>query len=274
MPVSESSPNGAPTATTERRASGSQTVSTVERAADVLVLFAESDSPTLGVTEIADRLGTSKAAVHRILASLRSRDLIHLDEDSRRYSLGTTAMRLGAAYQEHMDVRQVAAPDLRSLSRLTGETTTLSVRAGDARVYIDQVTPRREVIMTVPLGVRYPLHAGSSSKAFLAFLPEAEREAYLAREPLSSLTGETVVDTYELRAELERIREAGHATSYGERQAGAASAAAPILDHRSEPVAVMSVCGPRERFLEEAEACAQALVQTTRRLSERLGFRG
>ncbi|WP_150241089.1 IclR family transcriptional regulator [Nocardiopsis quinghaiensis] len=256
-----------------RRDSGSQTVATVERAADVLVLFTESDSPTLGVTEIAENLGTSKAAVHRILASLRSRHLVHLDEESHRYSLGTTAMRLGAAYQERVDVRQIAAADLRALSRLTGETTTLSVRTGDARVYIDQVTPQREVIMAVSLGIRYPLHAGSSSKAFLAFLPEDEREAYLEREPLGSLTGETMVDVYELRRELDRIRTAGYATSFGERQAGAASTAAPLLDHRGEPVAVISVCGPRERFLEEADACSRALLETTRRLSERLGAR-
>lgn len=256
-----------------RRSSGSQTVATVERAADILLLFTESDSPTLGVTEIAEKLNTSKAAVHRILASLRSRHLIHLDEESRRYSLGTTAMRLGAAYQERVDIREIVAPDLRSLSRMTGETTTLSVRTGDARVYIDQVTPQREVIMTVSLGVRYPLHAGSSSKAFLAFLPEDERDAYLEREPLGSLTGETMVDTYELRRELERIRATGYATSFGERQAGAASTAAPILDHRGHPIAVVSVCGPRERFLEEAESCSRGLLETTRKLSHRMGAR-
>ena len=51
----------------------SQTIATVERAADVLTLFARADDPTLGVTEIAQALGLSKAAVHRILASLRSR---------------------------------------------------------------------------------------------------------------------------------------------------------------------------------------------------------
>ena len=43
----------------------------------------------LGVTEISAELGLSKAAVHRILTSLRSRDLVCVDECSRRrYSLG------------------------------------------------------------------------------------------------------------------------------------------------------------------------------------------
>lgn len=142
----------------------SQTASTVERAADVLVLFAESATPTLGVTEIADRLSLSKAAVHRILASLRSRQLIELDEETRRYSLGVMSMRLGLAYLDRIDIRGVAAPELAALSAETGETATLSVRSGKGRIYVEQVTPAREVRMSVTLGVPYPLHIGASSR--------------------------------------------------------------------------------------------------------------
>ncbi|MEO8347289.1 MAG: IclR family transcriptional regulator, partial [Acidobacteriota bacterium] len=42
--------------------------------------------------------GLSKAAVHRVLASLRSRGLVDLDERTRRYSLGVSTMKLGLAY--------------------------------------------------------------------------------------------------------------------------------------------------------------------------------
>ena len=93
---------------------GSQTIATVERAADVLVLFSESGERTLGVTEIAQRLTLSKAAVHRILASLRTRALVEVDETTRRYSLGPAAFALGVAYQAHIDVRGTAAPELRA----------------------------------------------------------------------------------------------------------------------------------------------------------------
>lgn len=249
----------------------SQTVATVERAADVLVLFADSGAPTLGVTEIADRLSMSKAAVHRILASLRTRGLIELDDDSRRYTLGLTTMRLGLAYLGNIDVRRLAAPELIDLSSHTGETATLSIRTGDSRVYIDQVTPSREVIMSVRLGVPYPLHAGGSSKAFLAFLTEIERTDYLKRQKLRKLTEQTISDRGSLTAELARIRDSGYAASFGERQPGAASVAAPIFDHHDRPAAVISVCGPAERFRAEADDCAQALLRATARLSVRLG---
>jgi IclR family transcriptional regulator, acetate operon repressor len=121
----------------------SQTIATVERAIDVLALFTRTDSRTLGVTEIAGELGLSKAAVHRILASLRGRGLISLDEASRRYALGPMALALGNAYQSRVDVREAAAGELRRLSADAQETATLSVLAGESRVYVDQVTPDR-----------------------------------------------------------------------------------------------------------------------------------
>ncbi|TDC54313.1 IclR family transcriptional regulator [Actinomadura sp. KC345] len=248
-----------------------QSASTVERAADVLVLFAESGTRTLGVTEIAEALGLSKPAVHRILTSLRSRRLVQVDEETRRYALGLTAMRLGLAYLDHIDVRRLAAPDLVALSRSTRETATLSARVGAQRVYVDQVTPDREVIMSVSLGVPFPLHAGASSKAFLAFLPDAEIDEYLSVDHLSRVTDRTVVDPEALRRELAAIRRRGYARSFAERQSGAASVAAPVFDHHGAPAAVVSVCGPVERFRGEAEACADALLAVAERLSASMG---
>jgi DNA-binding IclR family transcriptional regulator len=248
-----------------------QTIATVERAADVLIHFTEADQATFGVTEIADALGLSKAAVHRILASLRTRGLIELDELTRRYFLGVGAMKLGLAYLDRIELRRIAHPELVTLSERTGETATLSVRSGWTRFYVDQVTPQREVIMSVRLGTPYPLHAGGSSKAFLAFLSDDEIDAYLAQPELARLTPGTVTDRAKLRREITQIRRRRYAQSFAERQAGAASVAAPVLDYRGRPQGVVSVCGPVERFRGEADASAEALLEVTQRLSSRLG---
>ncbi|TDC98269.1 IclR family transcriptional regulator [Actinomadura sp. 7K507] len=256
---------------TEERGATGQTIATVERAADVLMHFAEQRAATLGVTEVANALGLSKAAVHRILTSLRGHGLIELDEATRRYSLGIGAMKLGMAYLERLDVRTVARPELVALSETTSETATLSVRSGWTRSYIDQVTPRRELIMSVTLGVPYPLHAGASSKAFLAFLSDEEIDHYLAQPALERLTPATIAGGSRLRREIAEIRDRGYARSNAERQAGAASVAAPILDQHARPIAVISVSGPIERFTEEADACASALLKTVHHLSERFG---
>ena len=252
------------------RGAGSQTIAAVERAADVLAAF--TDHASLGVTELATRLALSKAVVHRTLASLRTRGFVDLEESTRRYTLGPAALALGLSYLQRIDVRDPARAVLRGLSDATGETATLSVRRGHVRMYIEQVTPAREVHMTVRLGLPYPLHAGASSKCFLAFLSDDARAEYLAGH-LASLTPRTVTDPAPLGRQLDAIRRRGYAVSFGERQEGAGSVAAPILDHEQLPVAVVSVCGPADRFRREVERIAPLLLEATAGLSRRFGAR-
>jgi IclR family acetate operon transcriptional repressor len=252
----------------DRAASGS--AATVERAADVLLLFAKAPTLHLGVTEIATALGLSKTAVHRILSSFRNKGIVELDAVTRKYGLGPVIVSLALSYLDNLDVRAVAGPELARLSAETNETATLSIRTGFTRVYVDQVTPEREVLMSVQIGVPHPLHAGASSKAFLAFLPDEDIEEYLAG-PLPAVTSATITDRRKLMKELRVVRQRGWAQSLGERQPGAGSVAAPIFDHREAPVAVVSVCGPAERMVGEADVCAAHLLAVTRRISAKLG---
>ncbi len=257
---------------TEAAPQTGQTIAGIERALDALALFAETDATSLGVTEIAQSLGLSKAVVHRILASFRAKGFVELDESTRRYSLGPKILFLGLTYLERVDILSVARSAMARLSHLTEETATLSLRSGDSRVYVDQVTPNRDVKMSVTLGVPYPLHAGASSKAFLAFLPDDERSAYLA-QPLEPLTGQTQVDARKLKKELDGIRARGYAQSFGERMEGAGAVAAPVFGRDGYPAGVISVCGPIERFRDEAERAAALLLEHTRDASTRLGYR-
>lgn len=258
--------DGAGDAETGRR------VATIDRAADVLFLFANDDRPSLGVTEIATELNISKAVVHRILTSLKERDLVAADATTRRYSLGPAVLLLAARYHQQLDIRPLARDTLERLSAATGETATLSVRSGWERYYVDQVLPPAEVRMTVQIGRGYPLHAGSSSKAFLASIDESEQDAILASGTLDALTPATITDIDTLRAELDTIRSRGVATSLGERQVGAASVAAPVFDVHGV-VAVISVCGPKERLEANLDEITTILLSETAALSARLGHR-
>jgi len=247
-----------------------QTITAIERAANVLMLFAESDTTTLGVTEISNALGLSKAVVHRILNSLRVKGLVEVNEDSRRYSLGPAAVALGLTYLNRVDVRTMARPVIRDLSELTEETATLSIRAGNERIYIDQVTPFRDVKMSVQLGHPYPLHAGGSSKVILAFLPDEQIAEYI-EHGLRQVTDHTVTDPAKLRSELAEIRSNGYAVSFGERQSGAASVASAVFDHEGLPIASMSLCGPEERFKEEVPEASDLIVKAAARVSTLMG---
>ncbi|MFE9959291.1 IclR family transcriptional regulator [Micromonospora sp. NPDC005299] len=243
------------------------------RVADVLLLFLGGPE-SLGVTSIANHLGLSKAVVHRILVSLVSRGLLAMDGKTRRYHLGPAAAAVGARALRGLDAREIALPVLTRLRDETGETTTLSMRVDRARVYVEQVGSPREIRMLVALGRRFPLHAGSSSKAILAFLRTDVQERILS-EPLERLTDQTIVDVAALRDELARIRRSGVATSLGERQAGAGSVAAPLLGLDGYSVGAISVCGPAERFGGDRSHQYQSLVsEAAQAISRKLGWGG
>lgn len=248
-------------------------LATIERALAVLDLMASSDRKDFGVSEIARELDLSKAVVHRVLVTLVARDYLQADPTSRRYRLGPMALVLGSAYLDRLDLRTLALPRLQELSSRTGETATLSLRNGWSRMYIEQVTPEREIRMSVVIGKAFPLHAGSSSKALLAFLPQPEQDDYLARAELNALTGMTITDPEVLRGELAQVRERGYAVSLEERQAGAASIAAPVLDRSGRPIAVISVCGPVERYRSQLDMIPPLLLETCSEISRLLGRR-
>jgi IclR family acetate operon transcriptional repressor len=93
-------------------------------------------------------------------------------------------------------------------------------------------------------------------------------------EPLVSVTDSTVINRQDLLAELRSIRERGWASSSGERQSGAASIAAPVLNHAGAPVAALSVSGPKDRFDTNNEKYVKFLLESTNRLSRKMGYQG
>lgn len=253
-----------------RQAAGTEAAS---RVADVLLLF--TDGPdVLGVSAIARELGLSKAVVHRILQTLVDRGLLASDPVTRSYRLGPSAIALGARSLRNSELRSVALPILHDLQRETGETTTISALVGRQRVYLEQVESRHEMKLTVEIGRRFPLHAGSSSIVVLAFLPEADREAVLA-DPLLALTEQTVVNAEAMRSRLVETRRLGFAQSDGERQEGAASVAAPVFKLDGSVAGAVSVCGPTSRFNEATRTtCIPLVRRAADRISLGLGWKG
>jgi DNA-binding IclR family transcriptional regulator len=243
------------------------------RVADVLLAFLDAPR-SLGVSAIARELDLSKAVVHRILQTLVQRGFLVPDTTSRSYVLGPSAASIGARALRDSDLRTVAMPVLWALQRSTGETTTVSTLVPGGRVYLDQVASSSEIKMTVELGRRFPLHAGSSSVCILAFLPDEQIDAVLAR-PMEKLTEQTHIDPRELRHRLAEVRRRGHASSDGERQAGAGSVAAPVfgLDGRVE--GAISICGPAARVDAAAKArFVPLLTAAADRVSRARGWQG
>lgn len=244
------------------------------RAVSVINLLAEHAPEGMGVSAVSRELQLPKSVAHRILRELVALAFLRFDESTKHYHLGPGALQVGMAALRGQDVPGLARPYLRRLVQQTGETATLSARQGWERVYIDQVLSPHEIRMSVPLGTSHPLHAGSSSKAILAALSDAEIQEYLDTRPLISITGSTITSRSQLRAEIEHIRELGYATSLGERQSGAASVAAAVFTANGDVFGSISVCGPLGRFDSAVlRSYGELVAKTAREVSAELGYR-
>ena len=110
-----------------------------------------------------------------IAAAERAMDVLLLFARSRQAQLGITEIS-----------RELGLPKA-AIHRIPASLRSRGL------IGFDQVTPLHEFIMSVPMGVPFPLRAGVFSKAFLAFLPAGQAGAYLSGE-LAALTPDTITD--------------------------------------------------------------------------------
>ena len=254
--------------------SESTSSSAVDRTMRIIFAIADSEQPDLGVTELARTLDLPKTVVHRVLRRLVAMNFLSYNQATRRYGLGPAALTVGLAALRGLDVPRLARHTLERLVRETGETATLSALQGHQRVYIDQVMSPQELRQSVPIGVAFPLYAGSSSKCILAAMSPEESDEYIDSVEMSQLTPQTVIDRDALRREVARIRKRGYSATFGERQVATASIAAAVLQPGGRVFGALSVCGPVGRFGKGLVAGYGALVHSAAMdVSRELGYR-
>jgi IclR family acetate operon transcriptional repressor len=96
----------------------------------------------------------------------------------------------------------------------------------------------------------------------------------LKNTALARFTKNTITDANLLKKELKRIRKQGFAFSDQEADLGAKAIGAPILNHKGELVAGLSIAGPKERITNKNIPKLIRLVQgAAEKASHDLGHR-
>lgn len=223
--------------------SGLRTIQAVDRAVELLKIVAGSRHP-LTVGELAAAAGLNRSTAWRLLATLDQHGLVERDPVTQRYSVGYAIVQLAAAGDYDALVRR-ARPVLQRLASDTGETANLAVAKRFNLVYVDQVEAE-QIMAPSWLGRSLPLHATSTGKAFLAWLPPEERDA-LTPARLKRYTDTTITTRRELEDELDAVRRDGYSICVGELEQTLFGASSAVLNERQRPVAIVSVWGPQHR---------------------------
>ncbi len=259
-----------PPQTSQAAERSSRPVPAVTRAAGMLLLLGNGQGEA-SLTDLARRLGIHKSTAHGILGTLAAHDFVERDPLTRRYRLGPALVALGRA-ADREDLGPLARPHLVRLSRLSGETVTLHLRAGGGSVIVASEESPHQLKVSAPPGHRLPLFAGAVAKVLHAF-PGIAAVRLPGRLP--AYTPQTMTDAARYRQELERVRREGVAYDDTEYLPGVRAVSAPIFRGRpagnGEAIGTVSIVGVAARIAPgDLRRFARPLHAAARALSDAL----
>ena len=137
---------------------------------------------------------------------------------------------------------------LEALAHETREGSHLAVRELDRAVVIARVDGSRPLRVVQRVGDPRPLPCAAIGKVLLAFMPDGDRQALLARLRFTRNTPRTLADRPSLEKNLRQVRANGYATDDEEFALGVRCVAAPVFAPAGRVVAAVGVLGPVVRF--------------------------
>lgn len=228
------------------------------------------ERPEQTLQQIIRATGLPSSTCQRLVQNLVREGFLDRDEDHYRIGLGLVRWAAPGTYG--LDTVRLTRPVLQNLRDTTGETAILYVRDGAFRTVIAIAESRHPVVRLFVVGMVMPLHAGSAGKVFLSWDPMARKDA--VSHGLARYTPRTIVDIDLLTEQMGHIRRAGYATSFEERDFGAASISAPVFGLSGELVAAIGIGAPTQRLTpSDVPNLAPAVVAAGEEASSRLGYR-
>jgi DNA-binding IclR family transcriptional regulator len=249
-------------------------VKSADRVVRILEAIASRDGGTTH-GELSRMLGIPKGSLSLLLSNLVERGYLSFDPLGKLYLLGTELLVLTGRYLNNLDIVRIGRPILHGLVLEMNEDAEIAVQKGDQVLFVCKEESQRPVKYSVAPGELAPLYATSAGKCILAFMPEEDISAYLARVTLSPITENSITDRGVFRRELELIRGIGLAYGREEYQHGICGIAAPVFNIHGILAGSIVATLQAARFDPAHRAFIEPkLRKAAIRLSRQLGFEG
>jgi DNA-binding IclR family transcriptional regulator len=222
--------------------------------------------------EIAGSLDITKSHCHNILKTLARAGWLTYDETRRSYALAPSLLTDVSRLIGRQSPSMLIHDELSRFSRDTDTPCVLTrVERDGSFVAIDKAEEAAELIVSVPIGHRFPPDAPAQMRVRLAWMPEALRRQELVRWRPRAYTKTTIVRKKVAWAEIEATRRRGYAISRAEFTAGVMTLAAPIFDSFGEVHMVLQCPGLIDKVILNEAKIAAALLRTAERLNAVFG---
>lgn len=223
-------------------------IEALARGLDVLRAFKPGDG-FLGNQEIAERTGLPKSSVSRFTYTLTKLGYLTYSERLEKYQLGSGVLALGYAFVSNLAIRQVAKPLMQELAENTGTAIGLAGRDRLEMIYIEYTAPTKVKSFRHEIGDRIPIAKSAVGRAYLAALPDDERNYYL--HYIEKRAG---IDWLEIKKGIEAAvasyKEKGYCISFGEWDKDVNGISVPLTIGEGH-VYTFNSGGPRFRLSEE-----------------------
>lgn len=243
-------------------------VTALARGLDVLRCFEPGDV-SLGNLEIARRTGLPKPTVSRLTYTLTSLGYLTYSERHGTYQLGSGVLSLGYAMLAGLSIRERARPLMQEFADDVDATIALGARDRMSMVYTEVCRGPGAVTLRMDVGSRIPIATTSMGRAFLAALPDSERD-YLMQHIRKR--AESAAEFRKIEKGIEKAREdiarRGFCLSIGEWRHDVNAAGVAVAGHDGE-IFGLNCGGPAFRLSPELleEDYGPRLVELARRIA-------
>lgn len=240
-------------------------VPALQRGMAIVQMFS-AQQRTLGMSDIAERLGLSISAIYRIVHTLN--EMGYLRKLAKNtYELGPQVVSDGFSYLASRDIVDIALPHLNALRDRTSLSCHLSIREQTDSLYIYRAFAAQRLSVNIPIGTRIPCHCTAMGRVLLTGLSPAALDNLYQHVRLDDYPPPAPKTLPELQQLILKDRERGwvlHRSDYS------VAIACGIHNHLDEVVAAINLSGPesvmdspvaRERFRESLQESAQAIAR-------------
>ena len=222
----------------------SSTVAALARGLEILRCFSAIE-PTLSNSEIAAYTELPKSTVSRLTSTLVSLGYLRYDNKTKRYRVGSSVLALGYSALANLRVIDIARPHMQKLADSSNSLVSLATRDRLSMLYLEACSSDASFAFKMGRGIRMPMLTTSIGRAFIAGLPEQEREFFLEtfkkRTPQEA-SPEILKKVY---LEIDFFNQHGYCRSMSEWKNGVNAIAAPIpLKLPGSDLMVISISGP------------------------------
>ncbi len=202
--------------------------------------------PSMTLSDAATVTGLSRATARRILRTLVR--LGYAVQDGRDFSLAPRVLEIGFAYLSTQSWIDRAAPLMKELSHVTGESSSAAILQDTEIVYVARMpAPYRLMATAITVGSRLSALYTALGRCQLGALDDDELWRRLRSERLVRWTPATITDPVGL---MERIR-ADHAQGFSivdeELEQGLRAIAVPIETRSGKTVAAINLSAHASR---------------------------